>query len=376
MLERKCPECTNIITYKSKRGYTDALLNNSSCRKCISKRIKVFGENHPGYGKKQSQETKDKISRAKKGIKPDKTKNYIGSRICSQCSNEIKYKSISGMNNAIKNNSICKSCSSRNKMIGVDYSGENNPNYGRKHTEKDLQKMKGRKCSPEQVEKMRIFNTGRKGRTYTQEQLERHREMCRNRKNRPYMEVWTEKYGEEGARIRHEKYLATFKGRPARNFTNNTKTSGPRGWSGYYKGFLFRSFLELSYVINVLEKNNINWCTGEDKLYKIPYTFKNVERNYYPDFIIENKIVVECKSLYGLKSEQVTAKTIAAEIWCLNHGYEYRILTNKDITYLTRKELVNLFKTGEIQLIKGLEEKFINRYFYKKDLIQLESMTC
>ena len=66
------------------------------------------------------------------------------------------------------------------------------------------------------------------------------------------------------------------------------------GWSGWYKGWYFRSLLELSYMILVIERFNISWSNGE----KIKITYKNfsgINRNYFPDFLLNNKYIIEIK---------------------------------------------------------------------------------
>ena len=68
------------------------------------------------------------------------------------------------------------------------------------------------------------------------------------------------------------------------------------GWSGWYKGWYFRSLLELSFMINVIERFNMPWISAENQTYKISYVDTNLkQRNYYADFIIDNKYIVECK---------------------------------------------------------------------------------
>jgi len=37
------------------------------------------------------------------------------------------------------------------------------------------------------------------------------------------------------------------------------------GWSGWYKGWYFRSLLELSFMINVIERFKMSWQNAETK---------------------------------------------------------------------------------------------------------------
>ena len=58
-------------------------------------------------------------------------------------------------------------------------------------------------------------------------------------------------------------------------------------------------------------------------------------RNYYPDFMVENsdgtKNIIEIKPSKKLSHVTVKKKVQAAEIWCSDHGFTYKILTEIEL---------------------------------------------
>ena len=72
-------------------------------------------------------------------------------------------------------------------------------------------------------------------------------------------------FGKENAQIRRTQCASIGEknaqyGKPAYGGSGN-------GWSGWYKEWYFRSIMELSFMINYIEKNNLKWKTAEHKQY-------------------------------------------------------------------------------------------------------------
>ena len=75
-LERKCPECGVVLTYCNKYTKQNADKNGSLCRKCLSLKTGFItryatkgvncGKDNPFYGKKHTQQTKDKLAKVDK----------------------------------------------------------------------------------------------------------------------------------------------------------------------------------------------------------------------------------------------------------------------------------------------------------------------
>lgn len=126
--------------------------------------------------------------------------------------------------------------------------------------------------------------------------------------------------------------ISKIKSKALLNNGGYRKGSG-RGKQGWYKGIYCDSSWELAFVIFHLDNNiKIERYSGIRK-----YIFENKERNYYPDFIVNN-VIYEIK---GFETEQSKAK----------------LLHNNDITLIDKIS------------IKPYLEYVINKY--GKDFIKL-----
>jgi len=133
--------------------------------------------------------------------------------------------------------------------------------------------------------------------------------------------------------------------------------------SGYYNGIFFRSSLEMSLLIS-MSKKNIKITSAETKDFSVPYCFNNKNKNYFPDFYIPSEnLVIEIKpsNLLGLKINQ--AKIRAAQ----NKFSNFKVLTEKEICYISPEEVDYLIGNGELIILdkKKLEkykENFYRRY--------------
>jgi hypothetical protein len=128
------------------------------------------------------------------------------------------------------------------------------------------------------------------------------------------------------------------------------KLSG-KSSKGYYKGIFFRSIHELSFIINVLERSNIVWESGEHKNHIIPYvTKRGVKRNYFPDFITEKEII-EIKPSALINTEQNISKQQAAKIFAKQINKKYNVYTEKDFCLLKQNEINVLLAHEKIKFI-------------------------
>ena len=307
MYEIKCKKCDKKTTYKSKIRY-EKVLKYSLCLKCNFEKKMLI--------KLTSLEIQQ----------------YYSTKIrkCPECKKDIQYKNSGSYLNGIIKNTVCTSCS---------ISGEKNPFYGKKHTKKSKEKISN------SVSKNP--NKSMTGKTvYGQ---------------------WLKKYGKEIAdqkmldlRTKQSKKLS---GKNNPMFGKPSPLGSGNGWSGWYKGWFFRSLLELSYMINVIERFNLKWESAESKKYKITYKDNSGNlKNYFPDFIINNKYVVECKPTKMMNSENVQRKAKSAIKHCKKNGLIYK-LTN--VSKLTKDEIKKLYLNGLI--------KFTNRYEKKmKSLLDLQ----
>lgn len=288
--------------------------------------------------------------------------NFI--RKCPVCGCEISYTNKYNKLNADKKKTKCKSCgiksvitdevkkkmSERNKgpknpMYGKF--GELNPFFGKHHNEKSIQKMlKNRDFSVYKTdifrEKISLNNLGEKNPMY----------------GKTFYDVWVKKYGES---IANEK-LIEFKKKQSFNNSGEKnsmygkpapKNSG-NGICGWYKGWFFRSLLELSYMILVIERFNMKWESGECEKYKINYTEDGVSKNYFPDFVINEKYIVECKPSKLWMTSKNIVKFEFAKKYCEKNNYIFKV---RNIPKLKKPELLFLMESGLVQLTNKWKNK-------------------
>jgi len=271
---------------------------------------------------------------------------------CKECGEIIKYSKRMVYSTGLKRNKTPGVCSSCLKI------GSKNPFYNRKHTKVSMDKMietsKNSEKRSEYYEKIRSIEH----RQILSEWMKKNSPM----RNNSFYKIWVEKYGKE---IADEKLLEYKKKQSENNrgekcywFGKTPPFGSGNGWSGWYKGWYFRSLIELSYVINVIEKYNLNWKTGESKEYKITFEHKGKTKNYFPDFIINDKYMVECKPRKLWFTEIVSKKKIEAEKFCERRGLIYKL---RDVKKLTDDEIFNLYESGEIVWIERYKEKFLDR---------------
>lgn len=131
---------------------------------------------------------------------------------------------------------------------------------------------------------------------------------------------------------------------------------GSRGISGWFNGVHhFRSLPELTYIL-FLEESGIRWKTGEYNNFNIPYTLNGKNRNYWPDFILEEKDVIEVKAESFKHDATTLEKACAAKLYCENRGMSYQIVNikvnNRKIKIALDKGLIKFAKDGELRFLK------------------------
>lgn len=288
--------------------------------------------------------------------------NFI--RKCPVCDCEIFYTNKYNKLNADKKNTKCKSCGlksvitdevkkkmservkgAKNPMYGKF--GELNPFFGKTHTEETkLKILKNRDWS--------IYKTD--------EFRQKISDLTSKEKNpmygKTFYDVWVKKYGET---IANQK-LFEFKKKQSFNNSGEKnsmygkpppKNSG-NGICGWYNGWFFRSLLELSYMIFVIERFNMKWESGECEKYNIKYTENGITKTYFPDFVIDEKYIIECKP-YKLR---LTSKNIIkfefAKKYCEKNNYVFKV---RDIPKLKKNELIFLIDSGLVQLTNKWKDK-------------------
>ena len=145
-------------------------------------------------------------------------------------------------------------------------------------------------------------------------------------------------------------------GKPAYNGSGN-------GWSGWYKSWYFRSLMELSFMVNYIEKNKLLWENAEVEEYAIPYVYYNgLLRHYFADFIINKNQLIEVKPFKLINTPLVKIKANAALTWCKNKNMIYTIMSYKDFEPLSRLQIKNLVDNGILKWLPRYEEKYKKEY--------------
>lgn len=286
-------------------------------------------------------------------------------RLCPKCGKELNYTTNKNRNQAEKKGKKCGSCVRKEvfqrpefrekwdiyaQSLKERYKGENNPFYGKTHTEETKKKIQqDRDYSYHKTQeyklKMSLMNSGSDNPMY----------------GKTVYGIWLEKYGEEEAnRLAAElskKKSENAKGSKNPMFGKPAPTGAGNGWGGWYKEWYFRSLKELSYMIYVIEKNNYKWESAEQKYLQIPYiSYDGSDRTYRADFLLDNKILVEVKPKRLMDTPSNKIKRKAAEQFCSVRGYEYRMV---DIKTLSSAELDELCKSG---LVKLLDPSKLEKY--------------
>ena len=289
--------------------------------------------------------------------------NFV--RNCPECKTKLKYVKKQSFKVAMKRNSKCRSCSkkgSKNPMYGK-MTGDKNPMYGKIGSENPFY---GKKHSKETIEKLRKSATER-SKNLSKEHLRKITKILRENANtlHPY-KIWLKKYGKEEAdkreSLRCKRLSKAMSGKGNPMYGKPAPLKSGNGWGGWYNDWYFRSLLELSYMVNYIEKNNLKWESAEKKKFKIPYIdFKGSDRNYFPDFFVEDKFLIECKPKSLFLSKINESKKIAAEQFCRDNGFVYQMIEPKKLDFHTINTMV---ENGQIIFNKNTVIKFRQ---YKKN---------
>lgn len=288
-------------------------------------------------------------------------------KFCPVCNSKMEYKHKYALNYSIKHDKACRSCSAKK-------AAKENPNRGWAKINEEVKLGKrlngfaNKKHSDET--KLKI---SRADKSYTKtDEFKKKISNATSGKNNPMYgktvyDIWVEKYDKEMADIKQsELKLKLSKAASGKNnpmYGKPSPSGSGNGWSGWYKGWFFRSILELSYMINVIERFNLKWKNGESNQYKIKYVDLNgTDRTYRPDFIIEDKYMVEIKPKRLQDSKKVSIKKEAATKWCNLNGLVYKITS---CIILTDNEIKELIQNNTVELTNRYKLKY-NEQFKQK----------
>ncbi len=122
----------------------------------------------------------------------------------------------------------------------------------------------------------------------------------------------------------------------AEKVIRNTKRSQ---MTGDYKGLFYNSSYELAFLLQ--EETKRGNIAHVKRFYSyIPYVdFSGVTRHYYPDFLIDNNLVIEVKGIAPWTNlDQLERKNKAAAAWCKKNKMKYRLVIKDDIPHFLIRE--------------------------------------
>ena len=163
-------------------------------------------------------------------------------------------------------------------------------------------------------------------------------------------------HGKEKSDIIKRKISFGCSGEKNGMFGKPSPSGSGNGWSGWYKDMFFKSLLELSFLINYVDKFNMKCKSAEKKEFRMKYIdFEEKVRNYFADFIINDQYMIEIKPEYLRNSFINKRKKEAAVLFCNDNNLKYKMITPPR---LTNKEIKNLIESGQVVLIDRYKEKY------------------
>lgn len=262
-------------------------------------------------------------------------------RSCPECTNKMQYGLRSNMLAAEKLKKICIDCYS--KKLKIKYKGIGNPFYNKKHTQEFKDKISINRQG--WFKGIKNPNKGNKGSKNPMFGIS-------------FYDKWVEKYGLVEANKRlllyKEKQSLSSSGSKNRMFNKVPGIGSGNGISGWYKNWYFRSLNELSYMLFVIERFNLNWKSAENKQYAIKYKdLNNNDRNYFPDFIINNKYIIEIKPK-ALRNTEIN-KLKFQKAFGYFKDLKFKVVCSPRI--ISKQELKNLIMNNQVKLVERWNTK-------------------
>ena len=104
----------------------------------------------------------------------------------------------------------------------------------------------------------------------------------------------------------------------------------------------------------------IFWLEFKNLIYekiRIPYILNNKKHTYIVDFVDEdNKILYEIKPACLVDDERNIVKFKSAKEWCIKNNYEFKIVTENDIT-----QNLHILNQKDMEIINN-NTKLLNSY--------------
>jgi len=158
--------------------------------------------------------------------------------------------------------------------------------------------------------------------------------------------TFNEIYGKEKADKIKAKLSTTMTGENNHMYGKPAPKGSGGGIDGWYKDFYFRSILELSFLLHA-HKKDLVVVNAETNNFKVTYKVDKCIKNYFPDFYLpESNTVIEVKPSSRIDEPINLLKFNSAKKKFEN----FKILTEKDFTKISKKELKKLVDNNIVKL--------------------------
>jgi len=167
---------------------------------------------------------------------------------------------------------------------------------------------------------------------------------------------------DEGRRLKEE-FSKMFSGKNNPMYGKPTPVGSGNGWSGWFEDFYFRSLKELKFLL-ICKRFNIAIKSAEKETFRINYTdWKGTKRTSIPDYIVEDKYIIEIKPKHLQKSFDNKAKFIEFEKLAKSKGMKFKVI---DSGRMDLDIFLELYDSRKIQLIDKYKDK-LNEYIKTKN---------
>lgn len=234
--------------------------------------------------------------------------------------------------------------------------------YNKEQAGKTLEERFGKERA-EEIKKLMRDTIAKHGHYLTKDtETARHfkENLAERNKSKFLGKTYEEIYGTKKAKEIKKKLSKSRSGERNPMYGKPTSKRSGSGYQGWYKEHYFRSTLELSFIINFLEKNNLIWESGELRKYTIKYQINGIERTYRCDYVTKTT-AYEIKPYYTLNQELNKKKFEAGKKFFNSIDKEYKVMTEKDFDVFDRHSLLEMHNKYIIQLndktLSMIEEK-------------------
>lgn len=244
-------------------------------------------------------------------------------RACPDCGKDIIYHYVGNFNCACSRNTLCYNCCRK---------GEKSSFYGGKLWTKERRLWWSKNCPT-------LFTS----------------------KNNPTLDPAVRKKLSDFSKRRTYSPETRRKISLANSGKNNSHYGKPpsqgsgNGWANWYNGMHFRSLRELQYYISEIEEHSILCESAQGKMFQISYKdYDGRDRTYRPDFFVDNHWLIEIKPKALWNTKTVVSKKLAAEEFCKQMGYEYKLVDVEPNSLLLKEKYLN----GEIRFVDKYKSRF------------------